>query len=313
MSTLPPDHDPGPLDLPAFDRLLNGQPIANRSDIMEQLERHKCRIESANDKVHLREAGLPTWADYLHWRFDDDRPVEVYQTVASTQDAARRLLESHAAPDRAVVAADHQTAGRGRLGRRWIAPAGTALLWTRVHDTQRNPVARLALAACVGVAEAIEQCSPGLTVSIKWPNDLYVDSAKLAGILTETVTHNDRRWALVGTGLNVSLPADRRPEALADATSLAILGHNVDRLKLLTAAVENVDRALDQPVETLTDAWRSRSRLLGRRVTVESTDESVTGEVVDLDPERGLSLRRPDGTLTIVSPVGATVRSLDDG
>jgi BirA family biotin operon repressor/biotin-[acetyl-CoA-carboxylase] ligase len=161
--------------------------------------------------------------------------------VTSTQDVAREL------PIGSIVIADHQTAGRGRLERRWEAPPGTALLVSFVLE--RHPL--LSLAAGVAAAEA---CGP--EVRLKWPNDLLLAGRKLGGILVEAA----RDKAVCGVGINLrwAPPGAAMLEQPRDAV-----------LERLRARIDNWTGAPDQEVLV---RWRSLSDTLGRRVRIDSVE-----------------------------------------
>ncbi len=179
--------------------------------------------------------------------------------VPSTQDVARQL------PVGTVVVAEHQTAGRGRLGRRWEAPPGSALLASWVM-----PAHELApLAAGVAAAEAC-----GDDVRLKWPNDLLLASRKLGGILVERTGHK----CVVGTGINLHWAP---PGA-------AMLG--VDRDQLVDRMGLAMTRWFSAAPEAILAAWRERADTLGRRVRVQLSGETFEGVAEDIGP---------DGTLIV--------------
>lgn len=168
-------------------------------------------------------------------------------SVASTQEVARPL------PVGTAVVAEHQEAGRGRLGRRWEAPPGSALLASFVMPFQTlAPIA-------AGVAAAAA-CGPA--VRLKWPNDLLLEDRKLGGILVEATGAR----AIVGIGINLAW-------APAGAASLG-----VERDGLLERLVSELEEWWSAPAATLLAAWRARSDTLGRRVRVELGGEVFEGE-----------------------------------
>lgn len=181
----------------------------------------------------------------VHWRLTD-----------STNERARELAGA-GAPHGLVVTAGEQSAGRGRQGRAWTAPPGTALLLSVVLRDLRET---LPLAAAVAVCEAL----PGLDCRIKWPNDVLVGGRKLAGILVEG--RPQEGWAVLGIGLNVSVE-EFSGELAVTATSLALEGHaassNDHVLRSLLAALDA--RLADDPGDVLA-AWRERDALRGERV-----------------------------------------------
>lgn len=248
---------------------------------------------------------LSDWADYLGAQLGGIRRVEVYRRTASTQDLAKAR-----AAQPLLIVADHQTAGRGRLGRSWEAPPGAAALFSLSHrlDPRRGTVDRVSFLTAVGVARAVERLAPGLRVGIKWPNDLMIQSRKLAGILVETVgTH-----AVIGVGINVLLrreDLDAMPDELRDrVTSLAMLGHPVSRVALIAEAVKRIDACLAaEDVSPLVAEWRDRNVLSHHRLMLRSAGQPIAGSVVDLDPEAGLIVRRDSGELITLPAATTTV------
>jgi BirA family biotin operon repressor/biotin-[acetyl-CoA-carboxylase] ligase len=179
--------------------------------------------------------------------------------VPSTQDVARPL------PVGTVVVAEHQTAGRGRLGRQWEAPPGSALLASWVM-----PFHELApLAAGVASATAC-----GDAVRLKWPNDLLLDGRKLGGILVERTGHK----CVVGTGINLHWAP---PGA-------AVLG--VDREELVARMAAEMTRWFAAEAALIRSTWRERSDTLGRRVRVQLSGETFEGVAEDI---------AADGTLIV--------------
>jgi BirA family transcriptional regulator, biotin operon repressor / biotin---[acetyl-CoA-carboxylase] ligase len=165
-----------------------------------------------------------------------------YKHVGSTP--STQLLLKPEAPEGAVVVAEAQTAGRGRLGRRWFAPAGTSLLCSLqlrpASPTERLPeLTGVAARAC---AEAIAGVT-GLEPELKFPNDVLVGGRKVAGILAEA---REERVVL-GIGINVNVPASELPEDVAHpATSLlAETGRELDRAELLAELLVRLEHRYD--------------------------------------------------------------------
>jgi BirA family transcriptional regulator, biotin operon repressor / biotin---[acetyl-CoA-carboxylase] ligase len=176
------------------------------------------------------------------------------QSVTSTQEAAREL------PIGSVVVADHQTAGRGRLDRRWESSPGTALLVSFV--LRPNPL--LSLAAGVAAAEA---CGSG--VRLKWPNDLLLGGAKLGGILVEATPSK----AICGVGINLAWS----PPGAARL--------NVDRDRLLAKLRFELERWASARPDVMLARWRELSDTLGRQVRVELPGGVIEGLAEDIGPE----------------------------
>jgi BirA family biotin operon repressor/biotin-[acetyl-CoA-carboxylase] ligase len=208
--------------------------------------------------------------------------TRVSETGSTNADLLSRAAEL---PDRSVLVADHQTAGRGRLDRRWEAPRGANLLVSLLfHDVPPSPVEltrRVALAA----ADACRTVA-GVNVALKWPNDLLVDEAKLAGILAERNAAGD---VVVGLGLNVGWC----PEG---AARLAEPGDpDVTPLTVLHELLAAYDRL---PADTA-ERYRSALGTLGRQVRVELPTGVIEGTATDVEP---------DGRLVVVDTCAITHR-----
>jgi BirA family biotin operon repressor/biotin-[acetyl-CoA-carboxylase] ligase len=180
-------------------------------------------------------------------------------STPSTQEVARDL------PLGSAVLTDHQTAGRGRLGRSWETPPGTALLASFVMPAR--PLASLA----AGVAAA-HACGP--PARLKWPNDVLLDGAKLAGVLAEV--HGDR--VVVGVGVNLTWAP---PGA-------AMLGAGTDRDGLLDRLVAELERWFGAPDAEVLAGWRERAETLGKTVRVELPGENFEGLAEDITEDGSL-------------------------
>ncbi|HEX7323350.1 MAG TPA: biotin--[acetyl-CoA-carboxylase] ligase [Mycobacterium sp.] len=166
------------------------------------------------------------------------RTLEVVEETGSTN--ADLLARTHAGEDidGVVLLAEHQTAGRGRLGRHWLAPPRTQLALSVGVNAAGVPTPAwgwLTLVTGVAVADALAEVA-GTDAGLKWPNDVVVADRKLAGILAEVAA--PRPVVVVGVGLNVAMTADELPDEIRDsATSLAMLGAAVTDRNVLAAGV----------------------------------------------------------------------------
>ena len=212
---------------------------------------------------------------------------------ASTQDLARAAAARGVEQGWTVVT-DLQQEGRGRLGRRWIAPVETALLFSTILRPPLDVLPLLPLLAALTVAGGIET-STGAVPDLKWPNDVLLNRKKLAGILLERPVGGD---VIIGVGLNVNQSAADLPEG---ATSLAIeLGHPLGREALLAAILNDLSNAYEradrQGVEWIVPGWRSRSSMLGKAVAFYQDGSLIQGIAEDVDDDCALRVRLADGS-----------------
>jgi len=242
-----------------------------------------------------------------------------YPSVGSTNDVAQRLAAA-GAPEGIVVLAEEQTAGRGRRGRRWIAPAGTCLLFSLLLRPPLSPpqCQRLTMACSLAIAESIE-CHTRLPVGLKWPNDLMVKDKKVGGILVELGFDGEHlSHAIVGIGLNINLDFSSPEVAFLreQATSLAQeLGTCVDREPLLAHILNRLEvryMALCagwSPYE----AWRHRLVMLGQEVVLSGMGYRVEGWVEGVDQDGALWLRLRDGRRIRVLAGDVSLRPMEPG
>jgi BirA family biotin operon repressor/biotin-[acetyl-CoA-carboxylase] ligase len=201
-----------------------------------------------------------------------------YRLTDSTNERAR-ILAGQGAPHGTLVTAAEQSAGRGRQGRRWSAPAGRALLCSLVI---REPPRLLPLATGVAVADVI-----GDHARLKWPNDLLLDGRKVGGILVEG--RPQERWAVVGIGLNVALrDEDFPPELAGRAATLGLEPTAVE--PMLQRLLDSLDRWLIADPSGVLEAVRVRDALLG--ASVRWAGGEGRGDGIDGD---GRLLVRTDG------------------
>ncbi len=231
--------------------------------------------------------------------------IVCYESIGSTNDVAKQLARQGAAEGTLIVA-DHQTGGKGRQGRRWIAPPGSSLLLSLIlyPSLTSSQVPRLTMACALAVAQAIEEFSQ-LSVHFKWPNDILLGNKKAGGILIEAGTSGETTdYAIVGLGLNVNLDVRQIPELADTATSISLeLGRRVSRVDLLRLFLKFMEaeyRLLEQG-ESPHERWAARLAMLGQRVKVATPWGEESGRAEGVDAEGGLILRRDDGTASYVT------------
>ena len=185
-----------------------------------------------------------------------------HRVTDSTNERARELALA-GAPSGTVVTAGEQTAGRGRKGRRWSAPAGAALLCSVILRPLETHHALLPLAVPLAVCEAAEALAP-VECKVKWPNDVWLGERKLAGVLIEA---RPPEWAVIGVGLNLAVADEEFPPDLRwPATSL---GHGVGADQALASLLMALGRWAAAGPEAVVAAFADRDALRGRDVAWE--------------------------------------------
>jgi len=269
--------------------------------------------------VDDRPAGDLARSSLVGTRFSDVRWVA--ETGSTNADAL--AMARHGEAEGVVLVADHQTAGRGRLGRTWQAPAGGSLLCTILLRPPASIAPATTMAVAVAAATAVEDLT-GRSPRLKWPNDLVwpgdgsAADRKLAGILAEVdwpaasqissgwrePRPQDRLVVAVGIGINVAWGDDVPPDLADLAVAIdQLTGPDAapDREDLLVALLRHLDRRyaalLDGPggAAGLRDEWRRRSATLGRRVRIDLGADDLEGTAVDITEEGHLVVETLEG------------------
>lgn len=233
--------------------------------------------------------------------------IIVLDEVDSTNNYAKALTASDAV-NGAVVIADRQTAGKGRMGRSFISPSGKGLYMSVVlrPEFSMNTAPLITSAAAVATAEAIESLCKA-DVKIKWVNDLYINGRKIVGILTEASVDMEMRSldiAVIGIGINVRKVGDSFDEELAArATSIEDeTGIALDRNELCAAVINHLDAYLGkiENREYLRE-YRRREMLTGNMITANVGNETLTGKAVGIDRNANLMVETENGIVRSLS------------
>jgi BirA family biotin operon repressor/biotin-[acetyl-CoA-carboxylase] ligase len=213
-----------------------------------------------------------------------------YRVTDSTNERARELADQGALHG-TLVTADEQESGRGRQGRVWSAPPGTAVLMSLILRDLDERHALLPLVAAVAVCEACEGAGP-VTPAVKWPNDVWIDGKKVSGILIEG--RPQAGWAVLGVGVNVT--TDAFPDDLAEiATSLRLAGVETTPAQVLDALLASLNEWLDAPHDAVLAAWRERDALKGERVRWSGGEGIAAG----IEDSGALLVDTDDGRVTL--------------
>jgi BirA family transcriptional regulator, biotin operon repressor / biotin---[acetyl-CoA-carboxylase] ligase len=228
--------------------------------------------------------------------------VRCFDLLESTN-ALARSMAGQDAPEGTIVVADEQSAGRGRMGREWLAQPGANLLFSVLLRPGVEPeqVFAITMIMAVSAVESLHR-KAGVRAGIKWPNDVYVRHRKLAGILTEIdLKGSIVNHVVLGIGLNVNWHPDETGEIRAPATSLLLeTGRAYRRADLLVWILEEFEsgyrRFLKGELETFYSKWNELSLVLGRDVVIESGEERIYGKAVSIDRSGALILEEGNGT-----------------
>lgn len=203
-----------------------------------------------------------------------------------------------------LIIAERQSAGKGRLGRKWFSPVGGIWLSIILYP-QLSPsyISRITLMTAVVAVKAIKICTQ-IESQIKWPNDILINEKKVCGILTEMSAELDIiNWVVVGIGINVNLDHREFPEDIQENTiSLKeVSGKEVLRVKLVQTFLQEFEKYYEilkrREFSSILKEWKLYSHTLGRKIRVETEEKIITGEAVDINEEGALILKKEDGEL----------------
>jgi BirA family biotin operon repressor/biotin-[acetyl-CoA-carboxylase] ligase len=230
--------------------------------------------------------------------------VYSFESIDSTNTCARSLADCDS-PEGTLVIAEVQTAGKGRLGRTWIADPGQNLTFSLILRPGCSPaqINLLPLGIAVAVAEGVH-ATTGLKPFCKWPNDLMLGGKKCAGILMESALGgNGVEYVILGVGINVNQRVFS-PGLQNRATSLALqTGNEVDRLAVLRAVLESLEQNYEMysvsGFDKILPAWLERAPMIGAQITADMQGTIITGTVTGVSSEGGLQLHTDAGDHTL--------------
>lgn len=256
-------------------------------------------LEQSNDILSKHSVG-----EFLKYNLD----IHVYDTISSTNTVLKEMAED-GAKEGTVLVSSEQTLGRGRMGRKFVSPAGTGIYFSILlrPDIPASDSLFLTTSAAVAVAKAIEDVSDK-KAKIKWVNDVFVDNKKVCGILTEATFNMETgklNYAIVGIGINVCFPEGGFPEEI-DKIATAIFDKESDsinkRSKLLAHVLNYfMDFYNSFESKSYLKEYIDRSILLGKNITVIDKDGNKTAKAISIDDECHLLVRFEDGTEKLLS------------
>ena len=255
-----------------------------------------------------------TISDAVHTKWAGNT-VHFAKEVDSTNEWAKMLGRNGAAHG-TLAAADYQSAGKGRLGRRWTVPSGTSVMMSILLRPDFEPQYAPMLTIVMGLSVAQAAQKLGVETRIKWPNDVVVSRKKICGILTEmSVEEGKIRYVVIGVGINVNL--DGFPEELADkATSLYLeTGRKYDRNEMVAYVMEAFENNYERFIKTcdLTFLQEDYNRMLanlGQPVRILDPSAPYEGIAYGIDEKGELIVEKKDGARVRVSAGEVSVRGL---
>ena len=231
----------------------------------------------------------------------------VYDEVGSTNDVLLGLIGEGTATDGTVVVSDSQTAGRGRLGRRWVSPAGSNLYLSALFRPEISPQESSVFTFLASCALVDVFSGYGVDATIKWPNDILVGGRKISGVLTELGASDGAvDYLVIGIGVNLNLPKEFIRREMEDisrkTTSLSILlGEKVSRERFCAELINALDRFYGEfhrrGTQAVVDMWVERWGFLGKEISVDVSGEVISGFVERVDANGFLYLRTDEGDL----------------
>lgn len=258
----------------------------------------------------------------------DSAPARLFDEIGSTHTHMKEQAREGLIPPGTLFVADSQNAGRGRHERTWSSPVGKNLYFNILIPLEGIPPKRFAQitqVAALTFAEVFtgmqeQQASDGTKITVKWPNDILYGKSKFCGILSEIVyipastvsnSHGRTVPALsMGVGINVNSDPEDYAELNRDVTTLkAILGHEVDRERLLKALIGSLERAVKQftafGITPWVNAWRKMDKFIGAPGTIIELDLSGQpvrkhGKILDMQDDGSLKFECDDGTIETV-------------
>ena len=253
-----------------------------------------------------------------HLKTENVFHIDVRKTVTSTNTVLRELA-AKGAPEGYVVAAEEQTAGKGRLGRSFHSPPAHGVYFSLLLRPGRKSLdsALITSAAAVATARAIEEIT-GVSVGIKWVNDLFSGGKKVCGILTEATFDMESgliESAVLGIGVNVTMPEEGYPDGIVDVVTALTdreSGKDSERCRLIAATLESFwEFYQDLSARKFLDEYRSRSILLGKDIHVLSHDGSRPARAIGIDDDCRLVVRYDNGDTAVLSTGEVSTRLVE--
>lgn len=253
------------------------------------------------------------------WQEKPGKVIWLKETDSTNAELKR--LAAAGAPEWAMVIADRQTSGRGRLGRSWYS-SGPWGLWVSIllrprMEPERAPF--FGILAAVAVADAIKMAT-GLDARIKWPNDVEVAGSKVSGILPESgIGPSGLEWLVIGIGINLNEPSEPMPDEIKDrATTLEALCHKkTDRSVLLDMVLDGIRRLynlyIEEGAENILERAEDLSTVIGKKLNVIGQGEVIEATALGMDEYGALLVEEAPGRTKRLLSGEVSVRRSENG
>jgi len=216
----------------------------------------------------------------------------------------KALLGAKKINEGTVIIAEEQSAGKGRLGRKWFSPRGG--IWLSIilfPQLLPSYIPRITLMTAVVLVKAIEICTQ-IKAQIKWPNDILVNEKKICGILTEMNAELDLiNWVVVGVGINVNIDYQNFPRDIQEKTTSLkeIEKKEISRVRLVQVFFKEFEKYYEilknKEFSFILREWKIYSHTLGKKINVDMGDQIISGEAVDINEIGALILKKESGKL----------------
>jgi len=311
------------------EKTISGEQLASLMNVsrsaiwkaIKALKEEGYAIESTTNKGYRlnKESDIMSCEGILPWLFPDNKSLDiiVYKTIGSTNQEAKKIaLEG--AKKITVIIAEEQTQGRGRMGRSFYSPSKSGIYLSLVlrPNVHASEAVLVTTGAAVGVCRAIQKVT-GIEPQIKWVNDIYLNSRKIVGILTEAVTNFENglvEFIIIGIGINFKRPEDDFPKDLEEIAG-ALFDKKPDALTRNRLVAEIINEVLnicgDLNKRDFLEEYKSHSMVLGKKIKVCKNNQWQLATAIDIDNDGGLIVRNESGQIETLNSGEISIRRMD--
>ena len=226
--------------------------------------------------------------------------IHYYTSVSSTMDIARNMLQSNC-PDNTVVIAKHQHCGRGRMQRQWQSDqGGLYMTWIVRPILSAQHCFAYTFAAALAIVHTLDQLF-NITAQVKWPNDVLVNTQKIAGILTETKFENNQlNYLNIGIGMNVNNQVET--DAFSAISIHEILQTHIDIDMIIQTLCKNMTTQFTHiRVDNVLESWKAYNCTLGKEVRIVLLDRTIEGRALNVNQDGALIVKQNNGQLETIT------------